>query len=131
VSPLAIIAIGVGAAVGAWLRWILGVALNSAFPSIPPGTLAANLIGAYVIGVAIAYFSRSPELAPEWRLLITTGFCGGLTTFSTFSAEIAALFQQQRYGLLLSAIALHVCGSLALTLLGIASFRVLSGSPGD
>jgi CrcB protein len=131
VSPLAVIAIGVGAAVGAWLRWILGIALNATFPSIPPGTLAANLIGAYVIGAAIAFFSRTPALAPEWRLLITTGFCGGLTTFSTFSAEITGLFQQHRHGLFLSAIALHVCGSLAMTLLGMATVRSLAGAFGE
>jgi CrcB protein len=130
VSPLAVIAIGVGAAVGAWLRWVLGIGLNGIFPSIPPGTLAANLIGAYVIGAAIAFFSRTPALAPEWRLLITTGFCGGLTTFSTFSAEIATLFQQQRYGLFASAIALHVAGSLAMTLLGMTTFRMLAGPTG-
>lgn len=115
---------------GAWLRWILGLGLNSAFPSIPPGTLAANLIGAYVIGIAIAFFARSPALAPEWRLLITTGFCGGLTTFSTFSAEITSLFQQQRYGLLAGAVALHVGGSLAMTLLGMATLRSVAGPAG-
>jgi CrcB protein len=125
-----VIAIGVGAAIGAWLRWLLGVGLNAAFPSIPPGTLAANLIGAYVIGAAIAFFARTPALAPEWRLLITTGFCGGLTTFSTFSAEIASLFQAQRYALFTGAIALHVGGSLAMTLLGMASLRWLANSAG-
>ncbi len=129
-GPLAVIAIGVGAAIGAWLRWLLGVGLNAAFPSIPPGTLAANLIGAYVIGAAIAFFARTPALAPEWRLLITTGFCGGLTTFSTFSAEIASLFQAQRYALFTGAIALHVGGSLAMTLLGMASLRWLANSAG-
>lgn len=129
-SPLAVIAIGVGAAVGAWLRWVLGVGLNGLFPSIPPGTLAANLIGAYVIGAAIAFFSRTPALAPEWRLLITTGFCGGLTTFSTFSAEIATLFQEQRYGMFAGAILLHVAGSLAMTLLGMATLRLVTGPAG-
>jgi CrcB protein len=89
--------------------------------------LAANLIGAYVIGAAIAFFARTPALAPEWRLLITTGFCGGLTTFSTFSAEITTLFEQQRYGLFASAIVLHVGGSLAMTLLGMATTRLLAG----
>ncbi len=129
-GPLAVIAIGVGAAIGAWLRWLLGVGLNSVCPSIPPGTLAANLIGAYVIGAAIAFFARTPALAPEWRLLITTGFCGGLTTFSTFSAEITSLFQEQRYALFTGAIALHVGGSLAMTLLGMASLRWLANSAG-
>jgi CrcB protein len=129
-SFLAVIAIGVGAAIGAWLRWALGIGLNATFPSIPPGTLAANLIGAFVIGAAIAFFSRTPALAPEWRLLITTGFCGGLTTFSTFSAEITDLFQQQRFGLFAGAIALHVGGSLVMTLLGMASLKWFAGSAG-
>lgn len=127
-SPLAVVSIGVGAAVGAWLRWLLGIGLNAAFPSIPPGTLAANLIGAYVIGAAIAFFSRTPALAPEWRLLITTGFCGGLTTFSTFSVEIAILFQQHRYGMFAGAISLHVLGSLGMTLLGMSTFRLFTGA---
>lgn len=119
---LGILTVGIGAAVGAWLRWVLGLLLNSYFPSIPPGTIAANLIGGYVIGVAIAFFSQA-GIAPEWRLLIITGFCGGLTTFSTFSAEITALFQQGRMGLFAGAIAVHVGGSLAMTLVGAASGR--------
>ena len=73
---------------GALLRWQLGVRLNTAFTAMPPGTLMANLIGGYIIGLAIAYFAQAPEIAPEWRLFIITGFCGGLTTFSTFSAEV-------------------------------------------
>ncbi|HEX4243566.1 MAG TPA: fluoride efflux transporter CrcB [Steroidobacteraceae bacterium] len=121
-----IFAVGVGAAGGAWLRWILGVFLNTYFPSVPPGTLAANLIGGYVIGAAIAFFSQTSGIAPEWRLLIITGFCGGLTTFSTFSAEITALLQQGRLGLFSSAIALHVGGSLLMTLAGIATWRWLA-----
>jgi CrcB protein len=121
-----IFAVGVGAAGGAWLRWILGVFLNAYFPSVPPGTLAANLIGGYVIGAAIAFFSQASGIAPEWRLLIITGFCGGLTTFSTFSAEITALLQQGRLGLFSGAIALHVGGSLLMTLAGIATWRWLA-----
>lgn len=121
-----IFAVGVGAAGGAWLRWILGVFLNTYFPSVPPGTLAANLIGGYVIGAAIAFFSQASGIAPEWRLLIITGFCGGLTTFSTFSAEITALLQQGRLGLFSGAIALHVGGSLLMTLAGIATWRWLA-----
>jgi CrcB protein len=124
-TGLGILAVGVGAAAGAWLRWVLGLLLNAYLPSIPPGTLAANLIGGYVIGAAIAFFSQMAGVAPEWRLLIITGFCGGLTTFSTFSAEIATLFQEGRLGLFAGAIALHVGGSLAMTLLGIASWRWL------
>jgi CrcB protein len=124
-NGLGILAVGVGAAAGAWLRWVLGLLLNAYLPSIPPGTLAANLIGGYVIGAAIAFFSQVVGVAPEWRLLIITGFCGGLTTFSTFSAEIATLFQEGRLGLFAGAIALHVGGSLAMTLMGIASWRWL------
>ncbi len=122
-----IAAVGVGAAVGAWLRWVLGQFLNALFPAIPPGTLAANLVGGYVVGAAIAYFSQAPGVAPEWRLLIITGFCGGLTTFSTFSAELATLLAAGRWTLLAGAVALHVGGSLAMTLLGIASWRWLAG----
>jgi fluoride exporter len=122
-SGLGIVAVGVGAALGAWLRWVLGLMLNASFPAIPPGTLAANLIGAYIIGVAVGLFTQIPTLSPEWRLLIVTGFCGGLTTFSTFSAEITALLQQGRLGAMSAAIVLHVGGSLALTLLGIGTVR--------
>ncbi|MDR1661197.1 MAG: fluoride efflux transporter CrcB [Azoarcus sp.] len=114
-----IIAIAAGAVVGALLRWQLGNRLNALFPSLPPGTLAANLIGAYVIGLAIAFFSSHPAISPEWRLLIVTGFCGGLTTFSTFSAEIAGLLQQGRPLWAAGAIAAHVAGSVLMTLAGI------------
>lgn len=125
-SGLGLLAVAVGAALGAWLRWLLGLALNALFPSIPPGTLAANLIGGYVIGLAIAFFAQAPTLSPEWRLFVITGFCGGLTTFSTFSAEITALFQQARFGVMAGAVALHVGGSLLMTLAGIASLQIFS-----
>jgi fluoride exporter len=82
-----VLAISFGAAAGALLRWQLGVGMNSLLPNLPLGTLAANLIGGYIIGLAVAYFSQAPNIAPEWRLLIITGFCGGLTTFSTFSGR--------------------------------------------
>lgn len=91
-----ILAISQGSALGALLCWELGTKLNGLFPNIPPGTLTANLIGGYVIGIAVAYFAQAPDIAPEWRLLIVTGFCGGLTTFSTFSAEVVTLLQQGR-----------------------------------
>jgi CrcB protein len=122
-SGSGLLAVGIGAALGAWLRWILGLTFNSLFPAIPPGTLLANLIGAYVIGCAIGVFTQWPTMSPEWRLFIVTGFCGGLTTFSTFSAEISALAMQSRFAAMVGAIGLHVGGSLALTLLGIASTR--------
>jgi CrcB protein len=99
----------------------LGSILNHYLPSVPPGTLAANLIGAYVVGLAIAYFSTNAMIAPEWRLLIITGFCGGLTTFSTFSAEIVSLLQQGRAALAFGAIAAHVAGSVAMTFAGIGT----------
>jgi CrcB protein len=120
-----IFAISLGSALGALLRWQLGLKLNSVFPSIPPGTLAANLIGGYVIGLAVAYFSHAPDIAPEWRLLIITGFCGGLTTFSTFSAEVMTLLQDGRLVLAMGAIATHVTGSLVMTLAGMATWHVL------
>ena len=114
-------AIVVGAALGAILRWHLGTRLNSLFPTIPPGTLAANLIGAYVIGLAIAFFALSPAISPEWRLLVITGFCGGLTTFSTFSAEITTLLQHGQFLWACGAIAGHVAGSVLMTLAGIGT----------
>lgn len=108
-------------ALGALLRWLLGLKLNALFPTVPPGTLAANLIGGYVVGLAIAYFAAMPNLSPEWRLLIITGFCGGLTTFSTFSAEILSLLQQGRMSWALAGISVHVIGSLTATFAGIST----------
>jgi len=120
-----IMAIACGAALGALLRWFLGLKLNSFFPAIPPGTLAANLIGGYIIGLAIAYFAWAPSVAPEWRLLIVTGFCGGLTTFSTFSAEVVTLLQQGRLLMALGAVGVHVGGSLFATFAGIVTWQLL------
>ena len=120
-----ILAISLGASAGAILRWLLGRWLNALFPSIPPGTLAANLVGGYLIGVAVAFFAGQPGMAPEWRLMIITGFLGGLTTFSTFSAEVTTLLQQGRLLWAGTAIAVHVGGSLAMTLLGMATFTLL------
>ena len=112
---------GSGAALGALLRWQLGAKLNSVFPTVPPGTLAANFVGAYVIGLAIAFFATFPAISPEWRLLVITGLCGGLTTFSTFSAEIMTLLQQGRLSWALASVALHVGGSVAMSFAGIAT----------
>ena len=120
-----ILAISLGSASGGLLRWSLGARLNSLFPDIPPGTLTANLIGGYVVGIAVAYFAQAPDIAPERRLLIITGFCGGLTTFSTFSAEVVTLLQQGRLTLAMGAIAIHVSGSLLMTLAGLASWQLL------
>ncbi|MGO9949528.1 MAG: fluoride efflux transporter CrcB [Steroidobacteraceae bacterium] len=116
-----IIAIFIGAGLGALLRWWLGLTLNSYFPSIPPGTLAANLIGGYIIGIAVAFFPSAASLAPEWRLFVITGFCGGLTTFSTFSSEIVALMQQGQLLSACSAAALHLAGSVLMTFAGIGT----------
>ncbi|HEY6897807.1 MAG TPA: fluoride efflux transporter CrcB [Rhodocyclaceae bacterium] len=120
-----VVAISLGSAVGALLRWVLGNQFNSIFPTVPLGTLSANLIGGYIIGLAIAYFAQAPDIAPEWRLLIITGFCGGLTTFSTFSAEVVTLLQGGRLGWALGTIAIHVSGSLLMTLAGLASWQWL------
>jgi CrcB protein len=120
-----ILAISLGSAIGASLRWGLGTRLNGLFPAIPLGTLTANLIGGYLVGIAVAYFAQAPNIAPEWRLLIITGFCGGLTTFSTFSAEVVMLLQQGRLTWAMGAIAIHVSGSLLMTLAGLASWQLL------
>lgn len=122
---LAILSISAGAALGAVLRWLLSVSLNLLFPALPPGTLLANLLGAYLIGVALAVFAANPQLAPEWRLFVVTGFLGGLTTFSTFSAESVALLQQGRWGWGLAHMVTHLAGSLLMTALGLASVQLL------
>jgi CrcB protein len=116
-----IAAVSLGSSLGALLRWWLGARLNAHFPPIPPGTLAANLIGGYVVGVAVAFFATYTAIAPEWRLLVITGFCGGLTTFSTFSAELVTLLQQGRATWALAAAAVHLFGSLLMTLAGIGT----------
>jgi CrcB protein len=123
-----ILAISLGAAIGALLRWQLGIKLNSFLPSLPPGTLTANLIGGYIVGLAIAYFAQAPDIAPEWRLFIITGFCGGLTTFSTFSAEVVTLLQEGRLTWAMGVIAVHVAGSLVMTLAGLATWHLLKHS---
>ena len=123
-----IFAITMGAALGALLRWQLAAKLNSIFPTIPPGTLAANLIGAYVVGLGIAFFATFSAISPEWRLLVVTGFCGGLTTFSSFSAEITTLLQQGRISWAFGAVAMHVVGSVGMTFAGIGTFYLLKNS---
>ena len=117
--------IGTGAALGAILRWLLGLALNGLFPAIPPGTLAANLLGGYLVGMAMEAFSAPLGMAPELRLLVITGFLGGLTTFSTFSAEVTRLLQQGRLLLAGAEITAHVVGSVLLTMLGIATVMAI------
>ena len=118
-----ILAVGGGAAIGAWLRWGLGVMLNPVFPTLPLGTLSANLIGGLLMGFAMEVLTRHAIMSPELQLLTTTGFLGGLTTFSTFSAEIVTLLLRKEYLWGTIAIASHVIGSLALTILGILLVR--------
>jgi len=113
--------VSAGAAAGAVLRWLLGLGLNALFPAIPPGTLAANLIGGYLMGIFIAVLATPGDWGPELRLLLVTGFLGGLTTFSSFSGEIARLIQAGRIGMAGLGIGLHVVGSVALTLAGMAT----------
>lgn len=119
-------AVGVGAALGAWVRWGLGVALNTMLPNLPLGTLAANLLGGYLIGIAVEFFSQNGNLPVELRLLIITGFLGGMTTFSSFSAEAVGLLNAARYGWMALLISTHVIGSIAMTVLGVLTFRALS-----
>ncbi|MGF1644845.1 MAG: fluoride efflux transporter CrcB [Thiotrichales bacterium] len=115
-----IVAVFGGAGFGALLRWSLGMRLNPILPTLPLGTLTANLIGGLLIGLAVALFNRHPFLPPELRLLIITGFLGGLTTFSTFSAEVVSLFARGEYAWGAATVVAHVLGSLALTAIGIA-----------
>lgn len=127
---LSVLAIGTGAALGANLRWLLSVWLNALFPVLPPGTLIANWLGAWLIGIAFALFGQLPQLSTEWRLFVVTGLLGALTTFSTFSIEMLGNIQMGRWGMALAGIALHVVGSLAMTALGMATFgavRQLAG----
>lgn len=120
-------AVGIGAALGAWLRWGLGAWLNASLPQLPLGTLAANVVGGYLAGLALAWFALKPGVPPELRLLVVTGFLGGLTTFSTFSAEAVGLLARAQYGWAAAHIGSHLAGSLAATALGFASLRLLRG----
>lgn len=124
-SFFGLLAVGAGAAVGAWLRWWLGIALNSAFPTLPLGTLVANLAGGYLMGLAMSVFASHPGLSPEVRLLLATGFLGGLTTFSTFSAETVTLILRQQYAWVAAIVSMHVLGSIAATLAGIWTINQL------
>jgi len=127
-GPLAaaLLAVAVGAVLGAWARWGLSYWLNPRDVDLPLGTLAANLVGGYLIGIAVAVFAMNPSVSPFWRLLIVTGFLGGLTTFSTFSAESLALLEATKWSAALMHTALHVFGSLAAAAAGIATVRAFS-----
>jgi CrcB protein len=122
---MAFLAVGCGAFAGAVLRWGFGLLLNPLLPVLPLGTLAANLLGGLVIGAALGLFNQFQSLPPEMRLFVTTGFCGGLTTFSTFSAETVTLLLRQQWGWSLTIVAAHLFGSLLMTLAGIGLVRVV------
>jgi CrcB protein len=119
------IAVGAGAAIGAWMRWGLSVWLNPSRSPVPLGTLAANLIGGYLVGIALGWVTHRPDMPAEWRLFLITGLLGGLTTFSTFSAEIVQHLTRQQYGTAALGVALHLFGSLLLTALGLYTYRLL------
>jgi CrcB protein len=118
-------AVGIGASLGAVMRWLLGIALNPILPALPLGTLASNLVGGLIMGLALGFFAHYETLPIAWRLAITTGFLGGLTTFSTFSGETVTLFLRQQYGWTAAIIAAHLAGSLLLTLAGIGIARMI------
>lgn len=118
-------AVGVGAATGAWIRWLLQLALNPLFPQIPMGTLLSNAIGGLLIGVAVESFTGNPAVSPEIRLLVITGFLGGLTTFSAFSVEVVGLVHRQQMTWALALIGAHLASSLTLTAVGIWMVKLL------
>jgi len=121
-----IAAVGAGAMLGAWLRWWLALRLNALVPAMPFGTLAANLLGGFLVGVAIAFFQRHPSLPPEARLFMITGFLGALTTFSTFSGEVVGLLQRGDYAWAAATAGAHLFGSLLLTGLGMAAVPLVA-----
>jgi CrcB protein len=120
------LAVGAGATLGAWLRWLLGIGLNPLLSNILLGTLMANLVGGYLIGIAVEYFLHHDSVPPEFRLFVIVGFLGGLTTFSSFSAEAVELLMDRELGSTFILVASHLLGSLAMTYLGIATVRWLS-----
>jgi CrcB protein len=119
------VAVGIGAACGAWLRWGLGLWLSTSSQSVPWGTLAANWIGGYAIGFLVAFFDSHTQIALEWRLFLITGFLGGLTTFSTFSAEAMGLLQRGDYLWFVGHSALHLIGAIGLCIAGFATYRAV------
>lgn len=123
---ISVAAIGGGAALGALLRWVLATRLNHLLPALPLGTLAANLLGGYLVGVAVALLAQRPDWPPELRLFLVTGLLGGLTTFSTFSAEVVGQLQSGRVGWALATAGAHLLGSLGLTALGMATVNLMT-----
>ena len=125
-SGMGFLVIGLGAMLGAWARWLLGLWLNPLFPAMPLGTLVANLLGGYLVGVAVTVFHLNADITPEFRLFFITGVLGALTTFSTFSAEVVALLQRAEYGWAAGTASLHLFGSLLMTGLGILTINKLA-----
>jgi CrcB protein len=125
-QPLSWIAVAVGAALGAWLRWGLTVFLGQLHAHIQLGTLVANLVGGYLIGLALGLFDAMPALSPAWRLFVITGFLGGLTTFSSFSGEAMVLLQRGHYGWALAHSAVHLLGSIGCCVAGYATWRAIA-----
>jgi CrcB protein len=125
ISGWSVVAVGGGAAAGAWIRWVFGMLLNPIFPTIPLGTLAANILGGLLMGVCMAFITHYEAMSPELRLLMTTGFLGGLTTFSTFSGEATFLLSRGQHGWAAALIGLHVAGSIAATFAGIIATEAL------
>ena len=125
---MAWLAIGVGAALGAWIRWGLGILMNTIHSYLPLGTLLANLSGGFLIGIAVAFFNQSTALSPEWRLFVITGFLGGLTTFSTFSAESVLLLQRGNYFWVFWHALLHLLGSVLFCIAGFAFYKFIASS---
>ena len=122
-----LLSIALGSVLGAWLRWFLGLKLNSIYPQIPLGTVTVNLVGGFIIGFAIAFFAQS-DLSPNYKLFVITGFCGALTTFSTFSIEIVTLLQSGKLGMAMLGISIHLIGSLIFTCLGLATYYWVAGN---
>jgi len=120
---ISLLSIGLGAVLGAWLRWGIGLQFNHYFPNIPLGTVLVNLIGAFIIGFAVTFFASS-SLSPNYKLFLITGFCGALTTFSTFSIEVVSLLQSGKFEYAILTITVHVLGSLLFTLLGIFTYQL-------
>jgi len=130
VNRFAFLAVGVGGVLGCWFRYWLAVQLNTKFPTLPLGTLAANIIGGYIIGVAVGAINYDLGLSTQARLFLMTGFCGGLTTFSTYSAETYGLFARGQIAWGLGEIAIHTCGSLLATASGVLTIALLRGTTG-
>jgi len=120
-----LLAVVVGGSVGCVIRWLISVRFNPLFPNLPPGTLIVNLVGGFIIGMALAYFIKNPQLDPAWKLLIVTGLCGGMTTFSSFSAEIMTLLQSGNYLWAMLSVMTHVIGSVLMAFAGFAVITML------